>query len=271
MTHDLPLILAAVLYMASAGLLYYSISTRSGSSQSAAFWLAVAGGLSHSFAQYTHWFGAEEPDVSIAPLLSLCALVIILVLITSSLSRKRLFTAGLVALPIAAMVTLLEMVMPHQPFQLHEMSGGFAVHLVSSVLAFGLLAIAGLYAFFVFVIDHFLRRHHLNPIVRSLPPLEVLESLLFRLITAGFLMLTVSLVSGIIFINDIFAQHLVHKTILSILTWLVFGVLLFGRWRYGWRGSLAVRMTLAGVILLILSYFGTKLVLEVILGRSWQL
>jgi ABC-type uncharacterized transport system permease subunit len=257
--------------MASAGLLYYSISKRSGPSQSAAFWLAVAGGLSHSFAQYTHWFGSEEPDVSIAPLLSLCALVIILVLITSSLSRKRLFTAGLVALPIAAMVTLLEMVIPHQPFQLHEMSGGFAVHLVSSVLAFGLLAIAGLYAFFVFVIDHFLRRHHLNPIVRSLPPLEVLESLLFRLITAGFLMLTVSLVSGIIFINDIFAQHLVHKTILSILTWLVFGVLLFGRWRYGWRGSLAVRMTLAGVILLILSYFGTKLVLEVILGRSWQL
>ena len=72
------------------------------------------------------------------------------------------------------------------------------------------------------------------------------------------------------FINDIFAQHLVHKTILSILTWLVFGVLLFGRWRYGWRGSLAVRLTLAGVALLVLSYFGTKAVLEIVLGRSWQ-
>jgi ABC-type uncharacterized transport system permease subunit len=145
------------------------------------------------------------------------------------------------------------------------------VHLVSSVLAFGLLSIAGVYALFVFVIDHFLRRHHLNPLVRSLPPLEVLEDLLFKQIAAGFTLLTVSLGSGMMFINDIFAQHLVHKTILSILTWLVFGVLLFGRWRYGWRGSLAVRMTLAGVILLILSYFGTKLVLEVILGRSWQL
>jgi len=122
----------------------------------------------------------------------------------------------------------------------------------------------------VFVIDHFLRHHHLNPVVRNLPPLEVLENLLFRLIGVGFLMLTVSLVSGTVFINDIFAQHLVHKTILSILTWLIFGVLLFGRWRYGWRGSLAVRLTLAGVVLLVLSYFGTKLVLEVILGRSWQ-
>ena len=271
MTHDLPLILAAVLYIVSAGLLYHSIGRRSASLQSAAFWLAIAGGLSHAWAQYSHWFGSAEPDVSIAPLLSLCALVIIVLLITSSLTQKRLFTAGLVALPIAAVVTLLEMVIPHQPFELHRMSVGFAVHLVSSVLAFGLLSIAGLYAFFVFVIDHFLRRHHLKPILRSLPPLEVLESLLFRLITAGFLMLTLSLVSGIIFINDIFAQHLVHKTILSILTWLVFGVLLFGRWKYGWRGSLAVRMTLAGVVLLILSYFGTKLVLEVILGRSWQL
>ena len=73
-----------------------------------------------------------------------------------------------------------------------------------------------------------------------------------------------------LFINDIFAQHLVHKTILSIVTWLVFALLLWGRWRYGWRGSLAVRLTLAGIVLLLLAYFGSKLVLEVILGRSWQ-
>jgi ABC-type uncharacterized transport system permease subunit len=122
----------------------------------------------------------------------------------------------------------------------------------------------------VYVIDHFLRHHHLNPLVRSLPALEVLENLLIRLIAAGFLLLTLSLLSGIMFINDIFAQHLVHKTILSILAWLVFGVLLFGRWRYGWRGSTAVRLTLAGIALLLLSYFGSKLVLEVILGESWQ-
>jgi len=98
----------------------------------------------------------------------------------------------------------------------------------------------------------------------------VLEDLLFKTIAAGFILLTVSLLSGLMFINDIFAQHLIHKTILSIMAWLVFGVLLWGRWRYGWRGSLAVRLTLAGIILLVLSYFGSKLVLEVILGKSWQ-
>jgi ABC-type uncharacterized transport system permease subunit len=90
------------------------------------------------------------------------------------------------------------------------------------------------------------------------------------LIGAGFVLLTVSLLSGMVFINDIFAQHLFHKTTLSIMTWLVFGVLLWGRWRYGWRGSIAVRLTLAGIILLVLAYFGSKLVLEIVLGRSWQ-
>ena len=97
-----------------------------------------------------------------------------------------------------------------------------------------------------------------------------MESLLFKLITTGFLLLSVSLISGLLFINDIFAQHLLHKTVLSIMAWLVFGLLLWGRGRYGWRGSLAVRMTLAGIVLLLLGYFGSKLVLEVFLGRSWS-
>jgi len=270
MTHDLSLILATVLYTASAGLLYYSISRRSPSLQTVSLGLAVAGAAFHAMAQYAHWSGAIEPDVSLTTLLSLCGLVIILLLVLSAFSERRLFLAGLVALPIAGVVGVMELLLPHQPFTLSDPSTGVMVHVLSSILAFGLLSIAGVYAFFVFFIDHFLRNHHLNPVVRTLPPLEVLEKLLFRVISAGLLLLTISLVSGAIFINDIFAQHLLHKTILSILAWLVFGVLLFGRWRYGWRGSLAVRMTLAGVALLILSYFGTKLVLEVILGRSWQ-
>jgi ABC-type uncharacterized transport system permease subunit len=202
--------------------------------------------------------------------LSLCALVIILLLLASTATRKQLYAAGLIALPIAAGVLLLEWILPPHSIPLKDASTGTTVHLVSSVLAFGLLSIAGVYALFVFFIDHFLRRHHLNPLVRSLPPLEVLENLLFKFIAAGFTLLTVSLISGMIFINDIFAQHLVHKTLLSIMAWLVFGILLWGRWRFGWRGSLAVRLTLAGIVLLLLSYFGSKFVLETLLGYSWQ-
>jgi len=270
MTHDFPLILAAVSYVAAAALLYQSIMKRSDSWRTVSFAFAIAGTLLHAGAQFSHWYAQDVADVSLPHLLSLCALVIMVLLITSSITRKEFYAAGLVALPIAAGVLLLEWVLPHEVIPLTEASGGTAVHIISSVLAFGLLSIAGVYALFVFVIDHFLRRHHLSPLVRALPPLEVLEELLFKLITAGFTLLTISLLSGMMFINDIFAQHLVHKTILSILAWLVFGVLLWGRWRYGWRGSLAVRLTLAGIVLLVLSYFGSKLVLEVILDRNWQ-
>ena len=270
MAHDYPLIMAAVLYIVAAALLYNSIRNRSDGQRNVSFGFAVAGAVFHTGVQFVHWFGEGVPDVSLPHLLSLCALVIILLLLASTLTRRQLYAAGLIALPIAAGVLLLEWILPPHAIPLKEASTGTTVHLVSSVLAFGLLSIAGVYALFVFVIDHFLRRHHLNPLVRSLPPLEVLEDLLFKQIAAGFTLLTVSLGSGMMFINDIFAQHLVHKTLLSIMAWLVFGILLWGRRRYGWRGSLAVRLTLAGIVLLLLSYFGSKLVLESILGRSWQ-
>ncbi len=270
MSHDILLIFAAACYLIAAPLLYVSIRKRSSNWRNTSLTFAVLGTLAHGAAQYSHWFGGHMPDVSLPHLLSLCALVVMLLLILSTLTRPSLYAAGLVALPIAAGTMLLEWVLPVQSLPLNEVSPGIALHMVSSVLAFGLLSIAGLYAFFVFLIDHFLRRHHLSPVIRSLPPLEVLEALLFKTIAAGFVLLTVSLLSGMMFINDIFAQHLVHKTILSIMAWLVFGVLLWGRWRYGWRGSLAIRLTLAGIFLLILSYFGSKLVLEMILGKSWQ-
>jgi len=270
MTHDFPLILATVFYIVAAALLYASIRKRSAGLRKASLAFAVAGMLFHTGTQFAHWFGQDVPDVSLPHLMSLCALVIIFILVTSALTRKKLYAAGLVALPIAASVLLLEWVLPHDSIPLAQVSVGSAVHIISSVLAFGLLSIAGVYALFVFVIDHFLRHHHLNPLVRTLPALDVLEDLLFKLVGAGFALLTISLLSGLMFINDIFAQHLLHKTVLSILTWLVFGVLLWGRWRYGWRGSLAVRLTLAGIALLVLAYFGSKLVLEIILGRSWQ-
>jgi len=270
MTHEFPLVLAAAFYFIAAVLLFGFIRKRSVGLRNTSFAFAALGTLIHAGAQYSHWFGQSVPDVSLPHLLSLCALVVMVLLLTSTFSRPALYAAGLVALPIAGGILLLEWILPHGGYALGEASPGIAVHVISSVLAFGLISIAGVYAFFVFIIDHVLRRHHLSPLVRSLPPLEVMEDLLFKTIAAGFALLSLSLLSGIMFIDDIFAQHLVHKTILSIMTWLLFGIMLWGRWRYGWRGSLAVRLTLAGIVLLVLAYLGSKLVLEMILGKSWQ-
>ena len=100
-----------------------------------------------------------------------------------------------------------------------------------------------------------------------MPPLTQLESLLFRTIAVGFGLLTATLLTGVLFVENLLAQHLVHKTVLSVLSWLAFGVLLLGRWRYGWRGAKAVRWTLVAMVLLMLAFFGSKFVLELVLKR----
>jgi len=87
------------------------------------------------------------------------------------------------------------------------------------------------------------------------------------MIGVGFALLTLALVTGVLFLQDIFAQHLVHKTVLSIMAWCVFALLLWGRWRFGWRGRVAIRWTVGGFVFLMLAYFGSKLVLELILKR----
>jgi ABC-type uncharacterized transport system permease subunit len=81
--------------------------------------------------------------------------------------------------------------------------------------------------------------------------------------------LTLALFSGFVFVENIFAQHLSRKTSLSVLSWIVFAILLLGRWRFGWRGRKAMRWTMSGFTLLALAYFGSKMVLESILGRHW--
>jgi ABC-type uncharacterized transport system permease subunit len=136
-----------------------------------------------------------------------------------------------------------------------------------ALLAFSVLSIAAVLAILLAIQERALRHRQFGPWLRSLPPLTLTETLLFRLIGAGFLLLTLTLLTGILFVDNLFGQHLVHKTVLSIIAWLVFGALLFGRWRYGWRGRSAVNLTLVGMGVLLLAFFGTKAVLELILHR----
>ena len=268
--HEILLTGTATAYLAAVLFLYYSIAKSSTGLRTFAVVATGLGMLMHVCAQYQHWFTNHFAEITILNIWSLCALVVVALLVISSFLKKSLFDAGLIAIPIAAVVVLLEKFLVAPGTVLSTNSPEIASHILSSVMAFGVLSVAGVYALFVSIIDHFLRKHHLNKLVRTLPALDILETLLFQLIFAGFLLLTVSLGTGLLFVNDLFAQHLAHKTILSIIAWIIFGTLLWGRWFRGWRGRVAVRMTLAGIVLLLLSYFGSKLVLEVLLDRSWQ-
>jgi ABC-type uncharacterized transport system permease subunit len=142
------------------------------------------------------------------------------------------------------------------------------LHIVLALSAYAVLSIAAVQALAVAWQEHSLRRKRWTSMLRALPPLSAMESLLFQYIVAGFALLTLTILSGALFIEDWMAQHLVHKTILTLLAWVVFGVLLFGRLRFGWRGRTAVRFTLAGMAVLLLAFFGSKFMLEIVLGRG---
>ncbi len=175
---------------------------------------------------------------------------------------------GVILFPLAALLLGVD-VFYAAPTLAQPMEWPIKLHVTFALLAYSLLSIAALLAILLSFQERALRRRKLDSgLIRALPPLTLTESLLFRLIAVGFAFLTLTLVSGVVFVDNLFAQHLAHKTILSIASWFVFGILLFGRWRWGWRGNRAVRLTLIGMVVLLLAFFGSKFVLEMVLGRA---
>ncbi|MFP4137399.1 MAG: cytochrome C assembly family protein [Halomonas sp.] len=188
------------------------------------------------------------------------------VLLVASLF-KPVLGAAVGVLPLAGAALLLAALAP-APLPSKGLPPGVALHAVSSLLAFAVLAIAAVQAVLLGLQNRALRQHHVHGIVQALPPLTTMERLLFELIWTGMALLTLSILSGFLFLDNMFAQHLAHKTILSLAAWVIFATLLFSHHRLGWRGMRAVRWTLSGCAVLLLAYFGSRFVLEVLLGRG---
>ena len=176
------------------------------------------------------------------------------------------------ALALAALTVPLPALFPGRIGGAYAASFEFRLHLVLAMLAYSLFTIAILHAVLMAVAERRLHRKEggAGGLLGALPPLLTLERLLFRLIAAAFVLLTLTLATGIAYSETLFgrAMRFDHKTVFAILSWLTFGVLLAGRWLYGWRGRTALRWTLTGFVLLILAYVGSRFVLEVILGRA---
>jgi ABC-type uncharacterized transport system permease subunit len=179
---------------------------------------------------------------------------------------------GLQALvmPIAALGCLLPILAPSaRPLPNTELLA-FKAHLLLSMLAYGFFTIASLHVLLMAVLERRLHEGQLRPGASGLPPLLTMERILFQLIGAGFVLLTLSLATGIVFSEEVFGKPLSlnHKTVFGVLSWVIFGALLLGHRRYGWRGRMAMRWTLAGFLMLVLAYFGSRFVLEVLLQRT---
>lgn len=196
---------------------------------------------------------------------SLISWLVVLLYLVAQL-RKPVETLGVLIFPTAGLAVFLQLFWPADIPQSSQ-SFELQVHILLSILAYGLLAIAAVQSIVLLIQTRYLKNKHPGGLIRSLPALQSMEMLLFQMITVGFTLLTLALLSGFIFLDNIFAQHLVHKTVLSIIAWLLFAILLWGRWHFGWRGKKAIHFTLGGFVLLMLSYFGSKIVLEIILQK----
>lgn len=172
-------------------------------------------------------------------------------------------------LPLAAIGTALPAAFPDAHILSQPPSGLFDTHVLVAMLAYSLFTIAALHAGLISLVDKRLHHARLPKVLQNLPPLLTMETLLFRVIGAGFVLLTITVASGMLFSEQIFGHPLQfsHKVLFGVLSWGVFAVLLAGHHFYGWRGHTAVRWTLSGFAFLVLAYLGSRFVMEVFLQR----
>ncbi|UXI69599.1 cytochrome C assembly family protein [Tahibacter amnicola] len=265
----LPLVLAiiaTVLYLAGALAIAQPLLNRPALvSRSVGLALAGGGVAAHAAAELLRHGGGI--DLHFFTALSVVVLLVAALTLAVNIARP-VAGLGVIVFPLAAsLVTLDILVQPSsQPLSL---GWQIQLHVAVALLAYAVLSLAAVLAILLLGQERALRNHRLSGgLVRVLPPLTLTEALMFRLVGAGFALLTLTLLSGVLFVENLFAQHLVHKTVLSLVAWVVFGVLLFGRWRFGWRGRRAVRLVLTGMGVLLLGFFGSKFVLELVLQRA---
>ena len=175
-------------------------------------------------------------------------------------------------LPLAAFAAVLPVMLPATHALPNTQLVTFRIHLLIAMLAYSLFTIASLHVLLMALLEKRLHEGTLTQgnVLQKLPPLLMMESLLFRIIWAGFILLTLTLASGVVFSEALFGKAATfnHKTVFGVVSWIIFAALLGGRHVYGWRGRVAVRWTLAGFLTLVLAYIGSKFVVEVILGRA---
>jgi ABC-type uncharacterized transport system permease subunit len=234
--------------------------------QRTALYLAWTAVIMHAAYTVLTWLQHQGFSFSFFSTGSLIALIIALLLLIAA-TNKPVEKLGLAVFPIAALMLTLDLCFDDKLHLLQVYNWQMTTHILTSIIAFSLLNIAALQAILLAIQDQQLKSHPPKRFIQSLPPLQTMESLLFQMLGVGVFFLSISLISGFVFVENLFAQHLVHKTVLSILAWLIFSSLLLGRSRYGWRGQMAIQWTLIGFVSLLLAYFGSKLVLEFILHR----
>ena len=270
----LPHILAALLYGA-LGFHFWNTRWREGENQCVACpmqtWerIGIAAALTiHAAGLYDALFAEIGMRFSFSFALSLMMWLAVLIYWLESFMARMEGMQPMV-LPLAALCTVLPVFFPNVHLVAHASATGFKLHFLAAMLAYSLLTLSALHAIFMGFTENALHKRSLKRSLNSLPPLLTMEKLLFRMLLIGFILLTLTVGSGLLFSEALFGKPLTvdHKTLFAFASWGIFATLLIGRHAWGWRGKRALRWTLAGFALLILAYVGSRFVAEVVLGR----
>ncbi len=222
----------------------------------------------HGYLLYDHLFVGGQLNLGLVNSLSLIVWLTVLVYWVARFVYPIASLQTLV-LPLAAVGALLPALFPAVHAEPKTTSLVFEAHIIVSMFAYSLFTIAVLHAGLMSLVERRLHHAILPGVLRDMPPLLTMERLLFNIIGAGFILLTLTVVSGMVFSEELFGRpwKLTHKMLFGFASWVVFAVLLAGHYLYGWRGRVAIRWTVSGFVFLLMAYVGTKFVLEVLLHR----
>jgi len=262
--------LAIILYSVSGALVWYRLLKTKLTNTGYRLMLATAAGgiVIHGLVLYSSLYQDHTLNFALTNMVSLVAWVIAVLFIITVLS-KPIINLGAVVLPLGAITLLTQWLWPGVHLLPAHTSSLQSTHIIVSILAYSLLSLAGAQSVVLFIQET--RLHHIQAgrFIRALPPIETMETLMVQMVAVGFFLLTITVISGIFFSQETFGQPLKlnHHVVISSIAWLVYGIFLTGRWRYGWRGKTAIQWVFGASILLALGYFGSKFVLEIILQR----
>lgn len=256
-------LLACGLYVIAVTIMFTALSRLQNVNRKILLPLSAAALVAHALGCYQLIIGPEGLRLQLFSMLSLVFFSVNTIVLFSSF-RKPVQNLYTILLPLSVLAILASLWLRGASTVL-PLTLGLASHVILSIIAYSLLTIATMQAIFLMFQNYRLKHKRGLMPPGYLPPLQTMESLLFEMLWAGQILLTCSIISGVIFLDDIFAQHVVHKTVFTLLAWCIYSVLLWGRHSLGWRGYTAIRWTLVGFACLMLAYFGSKLVLEFIL------
>lgn len=258
-------LIATALYLFATVLVYRQFRGASAPSRLAVVLPGTLAVAAHGVSLYFLMETGHGLRLGLFPVASSAAVVGAGLVIVSSFYRPFEWLASLV-FPFAA-VMIPASLWINTGYIARPLSHGIGLHVLFSIVAYAVLALSACQAILLLIQHRQLKHGNLKGVMRLFPPIQVMESMLFDGIWLGEALLTVAIVLGFLYVDNLFAQHLVHKTILALMSWVIFAVLLAGRHLRGWRGLTAIRFTLAGFAILVLAFFGTQFVLDLVMHR----